>query len=264
MLTGGKSLENLGIKWGDNMNYTICLHRIHKNPNDVEESYHKLNMSVQLDYLLNKLVDLNQYNLENNQQTLVTFDDGWKDVLSIPDDFFLKLETLQPVIFLTDSQIKEDFTPLPLHKLYSWMSLNNISLEQLTKFSINRDELKDLREQIQHETLSNLTTDLDLENQYLNSTDIKHLRDKGWRFASHGPEHSDLRLIEDNELIDLLSNSMRLIEENNLEAWIAWPEGRWDDRISRIAEEVGFTKQFGLIEERRKGSNRDVILRKLW
>ena len=45
-------------------------------------------MSVQLDHLLNKLVDLNQYNLENNQQTLVTFDDGWKDVLLIPNDFF--------------------------------------------------------------------------------------------------------------------------------------------------------------------------------
>ena len=90
------------------MNFTICLHRIHKHPKDVDESYHKLHMSVQLDHLLNKLVDLNQYNLENNQQTLVTFDDGWKDVLLIPDDFFLKYQTLQPVIFLTDSQ-KESF-----------------------------------------------------------------------------------------------------------------------------------------------------------
>ena len=105
---------------------------------------------------------------------------------------------------------------------------------------------------------------LSLLGRYLNSTDIKYLRDKGWKFASHGPEHSDLRLIEDKELIELLSNSLCLIEENNLESWIAWPEGRWDDRISRIAKEVGFTKQFGLIEEPRKGSNRDVILRKLW
>ena len=30
------------------------------------------------------------------------------------------------------------------------------------------------------------------------------MRDKGWKFASHGPEHSDLRLIEDKELIQTI------------------------------------------------------------
>ena len=58
MQIGGESLENLGIRWGDNMNFTICLHRIHKHPSDVDESYHILDMSVQLDHLLGKLIAL--------------------------------------------------------------------------------------------------------------------------------------------------------------------------------------------------------------
>jgi len=246
------------------MSSTICLHRIHKNPNDVPKSYHKLKMTIELQKLLQKLTNLNQYNLENNQQTFITFDDGWKDVLLIPEDFFLKHDTLQPVIFLTDSQIKGDLTPLPLHKLYSWMNTNNIGLDELAKFSINRNDLKELREKSQHESLSNLFHEINLENQYLNSSNIQYLRNNGWKIASHGPEHSDLRFIEDEELIALLSKTLDLLEKNNLESWIAWPEGRWNDRISRIAMKLGFTKQFGLIEESRKGSNVDVILRNLW
>jgi hypothetical protein len=246
------------------MNSIICLHRIHKHPNDVPKSYHKLKMTIQLENLLQKLTDLNLYNLENNCQTLVTFDDGWRDVLLIPEDFFLKHYTLQPVIFLTDSQIKGDLTALPLHKLYSWMSINDIELDDLTKFSVNRNDLKDLREESQQNIISNFIHGFSIENEYLNSSDIQCLRNNGWIFASHGPEHSDLRLIEDGVLIQMLSKSLNLLKENDLELWIAWPEGRWDNRISGIAKNLGFTKQFGLMEESRKGSDLDVILRKLW
>ena len=264
MQIGGKLQAKLGVRWRINMISTICLHRIHEHLTDVPTAYHELRMTIQLDNLLQKLIDLNHYNVENNYKTLVTFDDGWKDVLLIPEDFFLQYNTLQPVIFLTDAQIRGDLNPLPLHKLYSWMNLNDIKIDDLIKLSISRNDLKDLREDDQHSNLSNLINEVSLKDEYLNSSDIKYLRSNDWIIASHGPEHSDLRFIEDGELIQLLSKSLSLLKENNIKAWIAWPEGRWDDRISKIAKDLGFTKQFGLIEELRKGSNLDVELRKLW
>jgi hypothetical protein len=69
---------------------------------DVPASYHTLGMTIELKELLNRLELLHKTNLSNGTTSYVTFDDGWRDVLLIPEDFFYQLPSLQPVVFLTD------------------------------------------------------------------------------------------------------------------------------------------------------------------
>ena len=62
----------------------------------------------------------------------------------------------------------------------------------------------------------------------------------------------------------MLEGSLRLLLDFGAESWLAWPEGRWDDEVATLAHEVGFTKQFGLKEEPRRGTSSLVEMRTLW
>jgi hypothetical protein len=242
----------------------VCLHRIHERPQDVPHSYHELGMTISIESLLNKLRDLDSKNVVNDQRSFVTFDDGWKDVLLIPDGFFKQHETLTPVIFLTDDQLLGNKTAMPLHRLYRWMEEEKIPMTQLSNFAIQRTELKNLRQQKQHEVLSKTLPPIIRDEAYLEMSAVEMLMAQGWLFASHGPEHSDLRQLDDETLCQMLTTSLALLTTNGMRPWLAWPEGRWDNRVHNIAKSLGFEKQFGLFEEERKGTAVDVVLRFLW
>ena len=242
----------------------ICLHRIHDNDSDVPSVFHDINMTIQISDLLGMLSDLDATNRINNTTTLVTFDDGWRDLLLIPEDFFDKHCTLMPVIFLTDAQLTGDLTPMPLHRLYSWMQQNDVSLTDLPELQINRNNLKDLRVKDQHQLVSIVTGETQHSIDYLTPSEVSQLKANGWAVGSHGPEHCDLRLLNDDELTNLLSTTYSIVQSNNIKPWIAWPEGRWNNRIANIAKELGFERQFGLVEENRRGTDDRVVLRKLW
>lgn len=242
----------------------VCLHRIHKRPQDVPHSYHELGMTISLESLLNKLRNLDVKNKAHGQRSFITFDDGWDDVLLIPHDFFKQHKTLTPVVFLTDDQLSENKTAMPLHRLYRWMEDEKVSMSQLPDYALHRNELKDLREQEQHETLSRIFPDDLRDEAYLGMNVVEQLMNQGWLFASHGPEHSDLRKLDDATLGQMLATSLALLMRNGMRPWLAWPEGRWNNRVHNIAKLLGFEKQFGLFEERRRGTAEDVVLRVLW
>ena len=246
------------------MTETICLHRIHEHNSDVPPVFHDINMTIHINDLLVRLSDLDAENRLNNTTTLVTFDDGWRDVLLIPEDFFSKHETLNPVIFLTDAQIIGDLTPMPLHRLYKWMQENDFDLDKLSQLPINREDLKNLRITEQHRLVSHVTGNIQPTCEYLKPTEVAKLRANGWIVGSHGPEHSDLRLLDDGELTRLLSTTYSYIQSGDFKPWIAWPEGRWNNRIAKIARDIGFEQQFGIFEESRRGTDTRVVLRKLW
>jgi hypothetical protein len=221
-------------------------------------------MTISLESLLNKLRNLDAKNEAHGQRSFITFDDGWKDVLLIPDEFFKQHKTLTPVIFLTDDQLLGNKTAMPLHRLYRWMEGEKISMTQLSDFAIQRTELKNLRQQKQHEVLSKTLPPKIRDEAYLEMSVVGKLTNQGWLFASHGPEHSDLRQLDDETLCQMLTTSLALLTTNRMRPWLAWPEGRWDNRVHNIAKSLGFEKQFGLFEEGRKGTAVDVVLRVLW
>ena len=241
-----------------------CLHRVHDQVEEVPQPYHELNMTIQLDKLLQRLQNLHLENMQSNTTSLITFDDGWKDVFLIPSDFFLRHDSLKPVVFLTDDQLLEQRDWMPLHRLYRWMEATGLHLRDLGGLGIVRNELKELREREQAKYLDEKRIHVKNEPAYLMRSHLDILTKRGWKIGSHGPEHSDLRHLDDEELRSKLSSSITLLTQHGYEAWIAWPEGRWNNRVARIASEVGFTRQFGLLEEERHGDSRLVEMRTLW
>ena len=241
-----------------------CLHRIHLSESDVPTSYHTLGMTIDLEVLLGRLRMLHSTNLSNGTTSFVTFDDGWKDVLLIPRDFFHQHSTLQPVVFLTDEQFEKHPRWMPLHSLYGWMEKNGHTLDQLNQLGIDRAAIKDWRVDEQHAFLMEHQINIDKRPEYLCREDLEILRARGWKIGSHGPEHSDLRRLPSEQLRSLLEESLMLLLDFGAELWLSWPEGRWNDQMANIAHEVGFTKQFGLKEEPRRGVSSLVEMRTLW
>ena len=241
-----------------------CLHRIHSSETDVPTSYHTLGMTINLEVLLDRLRMLHTTNLSNGTTSFVTFDDGWRDVLLIPGDFFHQHSTLQPVVFLTDEQFEKHPRWMPLHTLYGWMEENGHTPDQLNQLGIDRATIKDWREDEQHAFLERQQLSLNEQPDYLSHHDLEVLTQRGWKIASHGPEHSDLRTLPSDILRSMLEGSLARLEEFGAEPWLAWPEGRWNNEVASLAHEVGFTKQFGLIEEPRKGTSSLVEMRTLW
>ena len=241
-----------------------CIHRIHLSRTDVPESYHTLGMTIELDTLLNRMRILHSKNLSNGTTSYVTFDDGWRDVLLIPEDFFHQNSSLQPVVFITDEQFLKHPRWMPLHYLYSWMDDEGLTLDQIQQLGIDRAAIKDWREYKQHAFLSERLSNIIEQPDYLSLQDLKVLTKRGWKVASHGPEHSDLRTLPKFELRKMLEESLTILHKIGAEPWLAWPEGRWNDEVAALAHEVGFTKQFGLREEPRKGTSSLVQMRTLW
>ena len=241
-----------------------CLHRVHTKKTDVPASYHTLGMTIELKRLLNRLELLHKTNLSNETTSYVTFDDGWRDVLLIPEDFFHQLPSLRPVVFLTDEQFEERPRWMPLHTLYGWMEEKEYTLNQLPQLGIDRVRIKDWRVDEQHAFLMEHQLSIDERPDYLSHQDLETLRTRGWKIGSHGPEHSDLRTLPSERLRSMLEGSLRLLLDFGAESWLAWPEGRWDDEVAALAHEVGFTKQFGLKEEPRRGTSSLVEMRTLW
>ena len=241
-----------------------CVHRIHTKKTDVPASYHALGMTIELKRLLNRLELLHKTNLSNGTTSYVTFDDGWRDVLLIPEDFFYQLPSLQPVVFLTDEQFEERPRWMPLHTLYGWMEEKEYTLDQLPQLGIDRVKIKDWRVDEQHKFLMEHQLSIDERPGYLSHQDLETLRTRGWKVGSHGPEHSDLRTLPSERLRSMLEGSLSLLLDFGAESWLSWPEGRWDDEVAALAHEVGFTKQFGLKEEPRSGTSSLVEMRTLW
>ena len=69
-------------------------------------------MSIEINELKCRLRELNNNGIENgvsDHSILVTFDDGWSDVLQL-SDFFEETEKLQPVLFLTRTNFETHFS----------------------------------------------------------------------------------------------------------------------------------------------------------
>ena len=84
----------------------------------------KIGMSIELANLINRLSELNSVAEKNqleDRSVLVTFDDGWSDVVLLID-FFESAKKL-PVLFLTRDQILGNTNLLPLSRLYACVIL---------------------------------------------------------------------------------------------------------------------------------------------
>ena len=236
-----------------------ALHRIHEyEPKGSHLVNHQYGMSIEFGQLVSRLQELNKKvkNWNPNSVALVTFDDGWADVLLL-EETFDELEYLRPVLFIPESQFSSEIRPLPMQRLYQHIADNGVFREGW------RTELKTMTEEDAHLQLNELGVDIMLNPDWLlQPREIEHLSSKGWIIASHGHKHEDLRTT--NNLHFSLSNIVEAIEKRGHIPWLSWPEGKWSYDTFVIANKGGFTSQFGLVDELHEEPPEGMIMRKIW
>jgi len=235
-----------------------ALHRIHDGNSGVHSIHAQFKMSIELKLLISRLEELNQSvnDWNPNALALVTFDDGWADVLLL-EETFGRLRHLKPVLFIPEGQFLNPIQPLPMQRLYQHIADSGGDLDGL------RVELKSLSEDDAHSRLDELGVDEMLNPDWLlKSTDISRLGSKGWVIASHGHLHEDLR--DKPKLNQSFSKLTEDIERRVDTPWLAWPEGRWSNQSSETATATGFTRQFGLLDEPHDEPPDGMVMRKIW
>ena len=235
------------------------IHRIHDSePSFVHTLHAEYGMSMKLEDLIERLKELDSRAKEWDPEctALVTFDDGWSDVLLL-ESTFDRLPNLTPVLFIPESQFQIPVRPLPLQRYYQFSS------EQGSNSNSIREELKAMSEESAHLVLDELGVNEMLNPSWLLTLeDISRLSEKGWIIASHGHSHEDLRKY--SNILESLQLVTEAIEERVHTPWLAWPEGQWSEDTILAAKKAGFVRQFGLLDEPHEEPTMGMIMRRIW
>jgi len=247
-----------------------CLHSVYEStPSAIHRINMRYGMAMEKTSVVRRLQTLNQEVLEWNRihtasaVALVTFDDGWKEVSCLAEDF-CNLPFLRPVLFLGENHYRHPLRPLPLQRFYHHCAEHGLDPEEESVHGgITRTALKAMPEDEQHAALDRISVDQMNDPQWLlNPNEIAALKDAGWIIATHGIRHEDMAKSE--QLADDLATLSASVEERLHTPWLAWPEGLWSAEASDRAKDAGFHLQFALdlqpCEEPRIGT----VVRKVW
>ena len=245
-----------------------CLHRIFSvQPSGSHKIHESIGMSVELGEIREKLEYLNNMAVAlklPEKSVFVTFDDGWADSLQLID-YFKNHTKLQPVLFLTTNQLMGDTGLLPLPRLYAWCDSWSFNIDSIPKLGITREWLKSLPECKQHAVLDSLDIPrVSHSSEILGVREISRLIEEGWLVGSHAHDHHDLRFDNVADLRDGLKRALEITLQKGGVPWLAWPEGRCTQETCRIADELGFTKQFSLYAEAGGVDFPTLIHREIW
>lgn len=229
-----------------------CYHRVHNKSFLLgQTTQFRLGLSTEFDNIRAQLEELHTQVEKWNERVgrtcraLVTFDDGYRDVLMLCETFN-QLPLLQPVVFVPDEFFSETPRwPLPMHRLYAMSELNGISIEDFPP-SLQRQTLKSISIDNQNLRLDKANAPSDeLLPQYLSLDDLKFLGHRGWIIGSHGPAHHDLRIFGTPVDVSLYSTSEHQLRSlNGSRPWLAWPEGWYDGESMNAARKGGFSLTF--------------------
>ncbi len=247
-----------------------ALHRVHEGtPTKVHQVHLRYGMSIEKSNLVRCLEGLSRrvasWNREHNAETvaLVTFDDGWKEVIRLADTFE-KLPCLCPILFVGENHFAKPVRPLPLQRLYHHCAERGLDPEDRGALGgLTRSGLKLLPETEQHAALDELGINPMLDPEWLlNVEDIAHLKSVGWVVATHGHRHEDLRKRDGlgKEFVRLAEE----VENRGHMPWLAWPEGQWSRTAYEDARTAGFHLQFGLIAQLCESSGEGMVMRNIW
>ena len=248
-----------------------ALHRIRSSSQSncpIQEVHSRFGMSIAEEDCTARLRLLNdevaQWNQRHLTQSvgLVTFDDGWKDVMTLVP-LFAECEHLRPVLFIGENHFGKSVRPLPLQRLYHHCAGLNCVAGNGEELEAVRKQLKTASEDEQHWLLDEARVPPMHDPEWLlNPDDIEQLRSEGWIIASHGPRHEDLRNATD--LADALSRTAEAVEVRGHTPWLAWPEGWWSSESAQVAFDAGFVAQFGLQEEPNEAVMEGMVMRSIW
>lgn len=245
-----------------------CLHRIFcGQPTGALHLYRQIGMAVECRELEERLERLNQLAFEvgaSDRSVLVTFDDGWRDAALLAAGF-RAWRHLQPVLFLTAAQMRGTYELLPLPRLYDWCVRSGSDMQSLQAIGLAREHLKTMPEAEQHRFLDACGIPRATDSAELfQPDDLSDLMGAGWIVASHAHDHSDLRYHAPLELEAGLRVAFAAATAIGGMPWLAWPEGRCTLAGCRIAERVGFERQFSLRSESGDLEYPSLLYREVW
>lgn len=245
-----------------------CIHRVYQEVDPVLELQSHFGMVMHIEQLKDKLTLLEKAVIEENDNTqqqrkaLVTFDDGYRDVLML-EDYFKNHPYLQPVLFISSSFVSGENQGNWFDIYYHLLSPSNrkplnqtsnpVSLDPLEK-----ERLREMTWRYQTDYLKKFASERkkdfpDLSELYLTKDDIRHLVDSGWYIGSHGHYHHNLTLLEEKVLEDELQHSLEIILEVGGLPWLAYPDGQWNENVVETALHAGFTRMFTIDNGLMKG-----------
>lgn len=224
-------------------------------------------MSIEVGLLVDRLKRLNgqvESQAGAYRSQLVTFDDGWSDVMLLAPHFE-RLSHLKPVLFLTAEQCGGGRSLLPLPRLYAWCATNNKTIDMLDDIGLSRSQLKVLPENAQHSRLDRRGVPrVEASPEILSSQPIRDLMAQGWLVGSHGADHCDLRKTNLSDLARGLEDALSAVLAIGGVPWLAWPEGRCSEAMCKVAAAVGFERQFSLRVESGSLRRSDLVHREIW
>jgi peptidoglycan/xylan/chitin deacetylase (PgdA/CDA1 family) len=191
----------------------------------------------------------------------ITFDDGWIDNYqhAFP---LLKKYRLPATIFLPTALIGTN-QRLPEERIVDlWNTAASLNSEKDLAESIRKraetggQSLHDIRVAFKKLPLELKLDILAHEEQrlgvvqnsrsFINWDEVREMRDAGITFGSHTRRHAVL-VEETNEIIlsELESSRQDLLRETGTASpYLAYPNGRYDERVARICEQAGFDAAF--------------------
>jgi len=245
-----------------------CLHRIFRGqPTGALQVYCQIGMAAECREVEERLGRLNQLASDvgaSDQSLLITFDDGWRDPTLLAAGF-RAWRHLQPVLFLTAAQMQGTQELLPLPRLYEWCAQTGLDIESLQAIGLARERLKRMPEAEQHYLLDARGIPRATDSAgLLQPDDLPELVDAGWIVASHAHDHSDLRHHEPLELEAGLRVALGAVAAIGGRPWLAWPEGRCTLAGCRLADRIGFERQFSLRSESGELEFPSLLHREVW
>ncbi len=247
-----------------------ALHRVHDGaPGAAHRIHQRFGMSIGKSELLRRLAALNEevgsWNKRHQADAvaLVTFDDGWKDVLCLVDAF-QRLPNLCPVLFIGENQFQTPARPLPLQRLYAHCAAHGVDAEDEQVFgAATRTRLKTLPEAKQHALLDERGVAPMLAPDWLlTPQDMADLQAAGWVIATHGHAHENLSARPGLAAeLDALADA---VEERGHMPWLAWPEGQWSAAAHAAAAAAGIRLQFSLARSANPPTCDGMVVREVW
>ena len=259
-----------------------CVHRIHEHSCSKLDDAHllqkRLGFSLSDKILKEKLLKLVKKN-EKSEKILVTFDDGYKDVL-IMEQFFDNNCNFQPVIFYPTSLFENkpswfdifysNIAKMETKEINEILQKRGYNINNIQKMIDAINILKeDIRNQLPIDQENNLidlfgkNINKNLNNIYLKRKDLRRLIKKGWVVGSHSKYHYNLTKEKSETLEMELSDSLHSILDIGGRAWLAYPDGRWNPKLKKIAQFVGFKALFALDKTSYSDNDADHLYRTL-
>ena len=254
----------IDVESEDYSSFVPCIHRIHKTGTSLSPGHQiqiDLGFSIDL-HSLQKLLLTECIRSAEEKVMLVTFDDGYRDVLLL-EPFFDSHPTFQPVLAISTSTLHSE--PLWFDRLYHFLATadddtihslakkHDIPIADAVRENLARSTLKARLRKLPPALQENKLFELNMPaqfpmDQYLSAMNLRRLVEKGWIIASHSHHHSQLTCLTEDELKYELKQSLKEVLNLGGRAWLIYPDGVWNKRVVSMAKQIGYTRFFTLEE----------------